>query len=52
MLESRRQLVETATQEFERAVSNIVQTLDRAAGAMGTDVPPFEAGDEGRVERR
>jgi len=33
-LESRRQLVETATQEFERAVSNIVQTLDRAAGAM------------------
>jgi methyl-accepting chemotaxis protein len=35
-LESRRQLVETATQEFERAVSNIVQTLDRAAGAMDT----------------
>jgi methyl-accepting chemotaxis protein len=33
-LESRRQLVETATQEFERAVSNIVQTLDRAAGAL------------------
>ena len=33
-LESRRQLVEAATQEFERAVSNIVQTLDRAAGAM------------------
>jgi methyl-accepting chemotaxis protein len=33
-LESRRQLVETATQEFERAVSNIVQTLDRAAAAM------------------
>ena len=33
-LESRRQLVETATREFERAVSNIVQTLDRAAGAM------------------
>jgi len=35
-LESRRQLVETATQEFERAVSNIIQTLDRAAGAMDT----------------
>ena len=33
-LESRRQLVETATLEFERAVSNIVQTLDRAAAAM------------------
>ena len=33
-LESRRQLVETATQEFERAVSNIVKTLDRAAAAM------------------
>src|SRR5215510_696673 len=33
-LESRRLLVETATQEFERAVSNIVQTLDRAAVAM------------------
>ena len=33
-LESRRQLVETATQEFEHAVSNVVQTLDRAAGAM------------------
>ncbi|HZP70742.1 MAG TPA: methyl-accepting chemotaxis protein [Pseudolabrys sp.] len=33
-LESRRQLVETATQEFERAVANIVQTLDRAASAM------------------
>ena len=33
-LESRRQLVEAATQEFERAVSNIVQTLDRAAAAM------------------
>lgn len=33
-LESRRQLVQTATQEFEQAVSNIVQTLDRAAGAM------------------
>ena len=31
-LESRRQLVETATQEFERAVSNIVQTLDRSRG--------------------
>jgi methyl-accepting chemotaxis protein len=33
-LESRRQLVEAATQEFERAVSNIVKTLDHAAGAM------------------
>jgi methyl-accepting chemotaxis protein len=33
-LESRRHLVESATQEFERAVSNIVQTLDRAAAAM------------------
>ncbi len=33
-LETRRKLVETATQEFERAVSNIVQTLDRAAAAM------------------
>ena len=28
--------VETADQEFERAVSNIVHTLDRAAGAMDT----------------
>ena len=33
-LESRRQLVEGATQEFEQAVSNIVKTLDRAAAAM------------------
>ena len=33
-LKSRRQLVETATQEFEQAVSNIVKTLDRAAAAM------------------
>jgi methyl-accepting chemotaxis protein len=33
-LESRRQLVETATQEFEQAVANVVQTLDRAAEAM------------------
>src|SRR5215831_5802350 len=33
-LESRRQLVEGATQEFENAVSNIVKTLDRAAAAM------------------
>jgi methyl-accepting chemotaxis protein len=33
-LESRRHLVETATQEFEHAVSNIVRTLDRAASAM------------------
>ncbi|HEY6024770.1 MAG TPA: methyl-accepting chemotaxis protein [Pseudolabrys sp.] len=33
-LESRRQMVEAATQEFEHAVSNIVQTLDRAAAAM------------------
>ena len=32
--ESRRQLVETATQSFQSAVSNIVQTLDRAAMAM------------------
>jgi hypothetical protein len=31
-------LVETANAEFERAVSNIVQTLDRAAGARWT--PP------------
>ncbi len=35
-LESRRQLVENATQEFELAVSNIVKTLDRAAAAMDT----------------
>ncbi len=35
-LESRRQLVEAATQSFERAVSNVVQTLDRAAMAMDT----------------
>lgn len=34
MLESRRKQVETATQEFEKAVSNIVHTLDRAASAM------------------
>jgi methyl-accepting chemotaxis protein len=33
-LETRRQHVEAATQEFEQAVSNIVQTLDRAAAAM------------------
>ena len=33
-LESRRQLVEGATREFENAVSNIVKTLDRAAAAM------------------
>ncbi|MGB2587960.1 MAG: methyl-accepting chemotaxis protein, partial [Pseudolabrys sp.] len=30
----RRQLVETATREFERAVSDIAKTLDRAAVAM------------------
>lgn len=35
-LESRRQVVETATREFEQAVSNIVKTLDRAAAAMDT----------------
>ena len=35
-LETRRQLVENATQEFEQAVSNIVKTLDRAAAAMDT----------------
>src|SRR5215831_10321041 len=35
-LESRRQLVESATGEFENAVSNIVKTLDRAAAAMDT----------------
>jgi methyl-accepting chemotaxis protein len=33
-LEQRRQLVEAATQSFERAVSGVVQTLDRAAEAM------------------
>ena len=33
-LESRRRLVETATHEFERAVSDIAKTLDRAAAAM------------------
>ncbi len=33
-LESRRQLVETATHEFERVVSDIAKTLDRAAAAM------------------
>jgi methyl-accepting chemotaxis protein len=33
-LESRRQLVEAATQSFEHAVTNVVQTLDRAAKAM------------------
>ena len=33
-LESRREMVEAATQSFERAVSNVVQTLDRAAQAM------------------
>jgi methyl-accepting chemotaxis protein len=32
--ESRRQMVEAATQSFELAVSNVVQTLDRAAIAM------------------
>lgn len=32
--EARRQLIETATQSFELAVSNVVQTLDRAAKAM------------------
>ncbi|HYC16245.1 MAG TPA: methyl-accepting chemotaxis protein [Pseudolabrys sp.] len=35
-LESRRQMVENATREFESAVSNIVKTLDRAAAAMDT----------------
>ncbi len=35
-LESRRQLVEGATQEFEQAVSNIVKTLDRAAAMDGS----------------
>ena len=35
-LESRRQLVETATHEFERAVSDIAKTLDRAAAAMNS----------------
>jgi len=34
VLESRRQLVDAATKEFELAVSNIAQTLDRAASAM------------------
>ena len=33
-LEARRKLVAAATQSFESAVSNIVQTLDRAANAM------------------
>jgi methyl-accepting chemotaxis protein len=33
-LESRRKLVETATQSFEHAVASVVQTLDRAAKAM------------------
>ncbi len=33
-LEKRRQLVEAATQDFENAVSNVVETLDRAAKAM------------------
>jgi methyl-accepting chemotaxis protein len=32
--ETRRQLIEAATQSFELAVSNVVQTLDRAAKAM------------------
>src|SRR6202166_725584 len=32
--ESRRQLFEAATQSFEHSVSNVVQTLDRAAIAM------------------
>jgi methyl-accepting chemotaxis protein len=32
--ESRRQLVEAATQSFEHAVANVAQTLDRAAKAM------------------
>ncbi|HEY5215764.1 MAG TPA: methyl-accepting chemotaxis protein [Pseudolabrys sp.] len=32
--EARRQLIESATQSFEFAVSNVVQTLDRAAKAM------------------
>jgi methyl-accepting chemotaxis protein len=33
-LESRRELVESATHAFERAVSDIAKTLDRAAAAM------------------
>ncbi len=33
-LESRRQLVDTATQKFEDAISSVAQTLDRAAKAM------------------
>jgi methyl-accepting chemotaxis protein len=35
-LESRRELVDAATQSFELAISGVVQTLDRAAEAMDT----------------
>lgn len=35
ILETRRHMVETATQDFEFAVSNVAKTLDRAALAMG-----------------
>ena len=33
-VESRRRLVDSATQSFEHAISNVVQTLDRAAQAL------------------
>ncbi len=33
-LESRRQLVDSATQNFEQAISNVAQTLDRSAKAL------------------
>lgn len=43
-LESRRQLVETATREFERAVSDIAKTLDRAAVAMDSSARDMATG--------
>ena len=43
-LESRRQWIESATQSFERAVANVVQTLDRAAVAMDTSARDMAEG--------
>ena len=51
-LESRRQTVEAATQCFERAVSKIVQTLDRAAKAMdssGRDMAASASRNQGQA---
>jgi methyl-accepting chemotaxis protein len=49
--ESRRQLVDAATQSFEHAVSNVVQTLDRAAMAMdGSARDMADTADRNRMQ--